>query len=87
MYFSRQVSPFLRKLLRPFPLKLYHVHHRWQQQLPLKCNILVSYKSVANGSRLLGCNTAVTGSVVTSVSKDHSAFIYNVRQPLNSQTR
>jgi len=56
--------------------------HRWQQQhLPLKCKI--SSKSGANDSRLLGCETSVIGSVVTSVSKDHRAFIYKVRQSLN----
>ena len=65
----------------------YIVHHRWQQQLPVKRKVFVSYKCVVNGSRLRGCDTAVTNSVVTSVSKDHSAFIYNVRQPLKSLAR
>jgi hypothetical protein len=57
----------------------YHVPHIWQQQLPLKYKILVSCRSVANDSRLLGCNTAVIGSGVTHISKDHSVFIYKVR--------
>jgi len=56
-------------LLETLPCAL----HRWQQQqhLPLKCKI--SSGSGANDSRLLGCETAVNGSVVTSVSKDHRA--------------
>jgi len=61
---------------------LTHLPHRWQQQLPPKCKILVSCRSVANDSRLLGCDTAVIGSGVTSVSKDHTVFNYNVRQSL-----
>ena len=83
MYFCRKVSSFLRKLLPLFSLRLYHVQHRWQHQHPLKCKILVCCRSVANDSKLLGCNTAVICSVVTSVSKDHSAFIYKVWQYLN----
>jgi hypothetical protein len=41
----------------------------------------------ANDSRLLEFHTAVIGSVVTSVSKNHSAFIYKARQSLNSKAR
>ena len=41
---------------------------------------LISCRSFANDSRLLGCDTTVIGSGVTSVSKDHSA--YKVRQSL-----
>ena len=51
-----------------------------------KMQDLIYYKSVANDTRLLGCDTAVIGSAVTSVSKDHSAFIYKVRQSLNPHT-
>jgi hypothetical protein len=59
--------------------------HRWkqQQQFPLKCKIIVSCKSVANDARLLGCDTAVIGNVVTGVSKDYSSFICKVRQSLS----
>jgi len=82
MYFSRQVSPFLREVLPLYSLKLYNVHHRCQQQqLLLKCKN--SCRSVAYDSRLLGCDTAVIDSGVTSVSKYHSSFIYKVRQSLN----
>jgi len=57
------------------------VPHRWQKELPLKRKI--SCRSVANDSRLLRCDTAVIGSGVTSVSKDHGVFTYKVRQSLN----
>jgi len=60
-----------------------HVPHRRQQQLPLNCKILVPCRSVAKDLRLLRCDTAVIGNVVTSVSKYHSVFIYKVRQSLN----
>jgi hypothetical protein len=87
MYLYRQVSPLLRKLLPYFSVTLYHVLQRWQHQLPLKSKILVSCRKVANDSRLQGCDTAVIGSVVNSVSKVRSVFIYNVRQFLNPQAR
>jgi hypothetical protein len=69
MYCCRQVSPQLRKLLPSFPLILYHVPNRQQQQVPLNCEIFVSCRSVANDSSLLGCDVTVMVSVVTSVSK------------------
>jgi hypothetical protein len=83
MYFGRQVSLSFSKFLPSFFLTLYHVPHRRQKQLSLKCKILVSCRIVANGSRLLGCDTAVIGSTVTGVSKDHSAFFNKVRQSMN----
>ena len=82
MCFRRQIS-FSRNLLLLFPLKFYHVPHRWQQQHPVKCKILDFCKCLANDSRLLVCNTEVICSVVPHISKDHDVFIYKVRQSLN----
>ena len=72
-------------MLPSFSLTLYHVKHRWQHQLPLKRKILVYCRSVANDSRFLGCNIAVIFSIVTSVSKYHTAFICKVWQYLNTK--
>jgi hypothetical protein len=70
-------------MLPSISLTLYHAPHRRQQQLTLKFKIIVSCRSVANDSWLLGSDMAVIGSVVTSVSKDHSVFIYKVMQSLS----
>jgi hypothetical protein len=64
-------------------LTLYHVPCRRQKQLSQKCKILVSCRIVVNDSRLLGCDTAVIGKEVTSVSKDHTGFICKLRQSMN----